>query len=499
MNHTQRIVLLLFVTLVFSSGSGPSPAAECGRRCLGDELVVDHDGPHRTEEAIILAKQRNLLQPASEAEQKDARLLTPSPRQLAWQELEFNAFVHFGINTFTEREWGEGTEDPALFNPTDFDARQWVEVFKDAGMKQVVLTAKHHDGFCLWPTKYADYSVARSPWRDGRGDVVRAVADACRAAGLKFGIYLSPWDRHEPSYGDSPRYNEHYKNQLRELLTSYGPIHEVWFDGACGEGPNGKRQEYDWAGYIDLIRQLQPDAVIFSDAGPDIRWVGNEQGFAGETNWSPLRREEFFPGTPNYRQLTQGQEDGTHWVPAECDVSIRPGWFYHASQDKEVKSLAELLDIYYKSVGRNAGLLLNVPADQRGRIHETDAARLRELRSILDETFATNLAADHPVRADDGTYTVDLGAPTTFDRVLLQEDIRRGQRVRAFTLEAWHDQTWEPIAEGTTIGYKRLLRLEPHTASRVRLRVRAARAAPVLSALELYKASPREAAAQLER
>jgi alpha-L-fucosidase len=456
-------------------------------------------------------------------------IVTPEPRQIAWQEMEFIAFVHFGMNTFTDREWGDGTEDPKIFNPTQFDARQWARVLKDAGMRQVILTAKHHDGFCLWPSRFTEHSVSSSPWKQGRGDVVREVADACRAEGLKFGVYLSPWDRHEPGYGDSPRYNEHYRNQLAELLTNYGPIREVWFDGGCGEGPNGRKQVYDWPSYIDVIRRLAPDAVIFSDAGPDVRWVGNEAGFAGETNWSMLRRDEFYPGTPNYRQLTEGHENGTHWVPAECDVSIRPGWFYHSAEDDKVKSLAQLLDIYYGSVGRNGVLLLNVPADTRGLIHENDVARLKELREVLDETFRTNLAQgkwvtpvspstmdfggspptrkvtdgdSHTSWAFSGNYydrlcwlCVDLGAEVAFDRIWIQEDIRGGQRVRRFAVEVPVDaepEGWKTVAEGTTIGCKRLLRIPKVTASVVKLLVRDARAAPAISEIGVYLASPRE-------
>ncbi|HUU85117.1 MAG TPA: alpha-L-fucosidase [Phycisphaerae bacterium] len=451
-----------------------------------------------------------------------ADLLMPTPRQMAWQELELIAFVHFGINTFTDREWGDGTENPRLFNPSRLVARQWVRVCQAAGMKQIILTAKHHDGFCLWPSTYTRHSVAAGPWREGRGDLVREVSDACREAGMKFGIYLSPWDRHEPSYGDSARYNEFYKKQLRELLIDYGPVSEVWFDGACGEGPSGRRQVYDWAGYIDIVRRLQPGAVIFSDAGPDVRWVGNEDGHAGETNWSMLRRDEFFPGTPEHKQLTEGHLDGTHWVPAECDVSIRPGWFHHAGEDDRVKSVEQLVDIYYKSVGRNAVLLINVPPDRRGLIHEIDAARLAEFRAVLDETFKTNLAAggvaaatsvrrDSPDFApasmfdgDRTTYwmpdngdgeasvTIDLGASVTFDRALIQEQIRIGQRVKAFAIEAWDGRQWRQIVEGTTIGYKRLLRFAEVTTGRVRLVIRESRAAPAISELGLFKASPRE-------
>ncbi|HRW55595.1 MAG TPA: alpha-L-fucosidase, partial [Phycisphaerae bacterium] len=332
----------------------------------------------------------------------------PTPRQLAWQQVELQAFVHFGINTFTDREWGDGTESPALFNPTELDARQWISTLGRAGMNQVILSARHHDGFCLWPSRYTEHSVKHSPWRDGHGDLVREVSEACRELGLRFGIYLSPWDRHEPSYG-TDAYNDYYVNQLTELLTNYGPIHEVWFDGACGEGPNGRKQVYDWPRYIEVVRRLQPDAVIFSDAGPDVRWVGNENGFADETNWSTLRRNEFRPGGPNYRELTHGHADGAYWTPAECDVSIRPGWFYHAAEDDKVKSLSELLDIYDKSVGRNGVLLLNVPPDRRGLIHENDARRLAEFRDAIEATFRDNLALGKRVVPGPGEMDASQG------------------------------------------------------------------------------------------
>lgn len=483
--------------------------------------------------SLLLARSA-FSQTTAPADGAQAQAIVPAPRQIAWQELEFHAFVHFGMNTFTDREWGEGTEDPKLFNPTAFDAKQWVKVFKDAGMKQVILTCKHHDGFCLWPSKYTTHSVASSPWKDGKADVVREVREACREAGLKFGVYLSPWDRHEPCYGDSPKYNEHFKKQLTELLTTYGPVHEVWFDGACGEGPNGKKQEYDWPAFIEVVRKHAPDAVIFSDAGPDVRWVGNENGYAGETNWSMLRRAEFYPGTPNNKPLTEGHENGTHWLPAECDVSIRPGWFYHPAEDAKVKSLQELLDIYYKSVGRNAVLLLNVPADKRGLIHENDAARLRELRATLDETFKTNLAAARDTFASiqaghagpgpgqsagssasaavdgdwrtspepllsDGwrtglpmTLKLDLPAAATFDRVVLQEDITHGQLVRLFRVLKWESDRWQPIAEGTTIGFKRIFRIPRTTAKSMCLEILDSRAMPRIGEFGLYLASPKE-------
>jgi alpha-L-fucosidase len=457
--------------------------------------------------------------------------IVPTPNQLAWQEMEFIVFTHFGMNTFADREWGEGTEDPALFNPTGFDARQWAKVIKDAGMKMIIVTAKHHDGFCLWPSRFTDHSVKRSPWRDGRGDVVDEVARACREAGLKFGIYLSPWDRHEPTYGDSPAYNRHFCNQLRELLTGYGEVSEVWFDGACGEGPNGKRQEYDWWSYYCVIRELQPKAVIFGMA-PDLRWVGTESGYGRETEWSvvPVNLKDpadssslslddlFVPGDMTAEDL--GSRDkiagarALAWYPAETDVSIRPGWFYHANQDGDVKSPEKLIDIYFSSVGRNGVLLLNVPPDKRGLIHENDVRSLTEMKRILDETFAVNLADGAGVTATSerhghraafildeektSFWTTPAGVETaslefalpekrTFDIVLLQEEIRVGQRVEEFGLEAWDGNAWQPFAAGSTIGYKRLLRFPEISTERVRLSIIKSRTNPTLAAFGLYK------------
>lgn len=420
-------------------------------------------------------------------------LAKPTPQQLAWQEAELTMFLHFGVNTFTDREWGDGTEDPGIFNPTELDTRQWVQAAKDAGFKYMILTAKHHDGFCLFPSKYTEHSVKNSPWKNGEGDVVRELADSCREAGLKLGLYLSPWDRHEPSYGDSPAYNQHFRNQLTELLTNYGEVAEVWFDGACGEGPNGKRQEYDWQSYYEVIRRLQPDAVI-AICGPDIRWVGNENGVARETEWSVQE-----PSPDRHPGVI-----GKVWYPAECDVSIRPGWFWHADQDAKVKSLEHLLDIYYKSVGRNSVLLLNVPPNNRGLIADPDVQRLREFRAVLDQTFATDLAeGKSAVNAVDGrgdTYwspagdttegalEVDLGEPVTFNVAMTKEYIALGQRVEAYSIEAWDGQAWKSIAEGTTIGHKKLDRFPDVTASKLRLTIRQSQATPLIRAFGVYRA-----------
>ncbi len=442
----------------------------------------------------------------------------PSPQQVAWHELEYYAFVHFNMNTFTDYEWGTGKEDPNLFNPIELNCRQWARICRDAGMKGIIITAKHHDGFCLWPSRYTNHTVASSNWRNGKGDVLKDLSEACREFGLKMGIYISPWDRHEPSYGDSPKYDEHFKNQLREVLTNYGEIFEVWFDGACGEGPNGKRQVYDWEGFIQVVRECQPNAVIFSDGGPDVRWVGNENGFAGETNWCLLRRDEVYPGYPNYHELTSGHANGTHWVPAECDVSIRPGWYYHQNQDNQVKSLTELMEIYYKSIGRNANLLLNLPVDRRGLVHENDVQRLMEFKNAIDLNFAVNLAKgktatasqfrgndakfspQHSIDEDKNSYwTIDndvlkasleinLGESTKFNRVMIQEYIALGQRIESFSIEAWDGENWNKISEGTTIGYKRLLRLPSVVARKIRLNILKSRACPIISNFEIFNA-----------
>jgi len=342
---------------------------------------------------------------------KKAACVIPTSRQKKWQELEFTCFIHFTVNTFTGREWGDGTEDPAIFNPTALDVNQWVKVAKEAGMKLILLTCKHHDGFCLWPTKTTEHSIKNSPYKNGKGDLVKELSEACRNAGLKFGVYLSPWDRNCPDYGNSPVYNEFLRNQLEELLSNYGEIAEVWFDGACGEGSNGKKQVYDWNSYYKIVRQLQPNAVI-STMGPDVRWVGNEGGLGRKTEWSvlPLVAGNLEDITNNSQQDEKepvfepkdrtGGDLGSRqkimdaksliWYPSEVDVSIRPGWFYHENQDLYVKSPKKLVDIYYQSVGRNSVLLLNISPDKRGLIHGKDVATLQGMRKILDDTFKVN-------------------------------------------------------------------------------------------------------------
>jgi alpha-L-fucosidase len=428
-------------------------------------------------------------------------IVKPSPQQLAWQELEMGMFIHFGMNTFTDREWGEGTEDPRWFNPTELDARQWISVAKEAGFSYVVLTAKHHDGFCLWQTRYTEHSVKNSPWRNGKGDVFKEVAKACEEIGVKFGFYLSPWDRHEKSYG-TPDYDRYFKNQLTELLTEYGEVLEVWFDGAYG-GPPGKEHKYDWLSYYEVIRKLQPNALI-AICGPDIRWVGNEEGVAPETNWSVQEASHF-------HQLLG--ITGKVWYPAECDVSIRLGWFWHAREDDKVKSVEHLLDIYFKSVGRNSVLLLNVPPNRKGLISDVDIQRLREWRKVLDRTFATNFALNKPATASsfrpdaqpsnavDGRketfwsplsekgewLEIDLQRPTTFNVAMVQEHVAEGQRVERYRIEAWDGKDWQVIAWGTTIGYKKLDRFNDVTAVKVRLVIESALATPLIRAFGLYR------------
>ncbi len=419
-----------------------------------------------------------------------ASRVVPSEQQLAWQQLGLTAFLHFGVNTFTNREWGDGTESPDLFAPSDFDAEQWVATLKNAGFKLVILTAKHHDGFCLWPTSTTDHSVASSGWLEGKGDVVKALREACDKYDMKLGLYLSPWDRNAPCYGDSEKYNDMFVAQLSELLGNYGKIDEVWFDGACGEGPNGKRQEYDWERFRKVMEELQPDAVL-AITGDDVRWVGNEDGMGRETEWSvtPLVPTIYpwsgaandslginvMSGDLGSRELLAKAET-LHWWPSEVDVSIRPGWFFHP--DEKPKSVRELADIYMQSVGRNSTLLLNIPPDRRGRIAPSDSLRLMEFKGWMDRNFSA------PLGSGDGTVKFD--APVAVNCVLLGEDISKGQRVESFIVEGLSDGVWKPLADGTTIGYRRILTFEPADVEAVRVNITSSRGKANLNPIEAY-------------
>lgn len=436
-----------------------------------------------------------------------ASCVVPSKKQLAWQQMELTAFLHFGINTFTDNEWGNGADSPELFNPSELDCEQWVQTLKDGGFKMAILTAKHHDGFCLWQTATTEYSVKHSPWCDGKGDVVRELSEACRKHGLKFGVYLSPWDRNAESYGDSPAYNRLFIAQLSELLTNYGRVDEVWLDGACGEGPNGKRQVYDWEAILQTIHTLQPDAVT-AIMGDDVRWVGNERGLGRTTEWSVT---PFTPMSYIYSHeansalgISETAEDlgsreliaqatQLYWYPSEVDVSIRPGWFYHQWQDDEVRSLANLVDIYFSSVGCNSVLLLNIPPNRRGLIHETDATRIREFANYITKMYAKNYVGDstqiwHRNEGESIELVVDSNA--TVNTILLSEDITQGQHVESFKVEALINDKWSELTEGTTIGYKRLLRFLDCTPSKLRITITATRAMAHISNIGLYYAEP---------
>jgi alpha-L-fucosidase len=451
----------------------------------------------------------------------------PTDRQLAWHEMEQYAFVHFTTNTFTNKEWGYGDEDPAIFNPTAFDPEQWCRVFSEAGMKAVILTCKHHDGYCLWPSAFTEHSVKNSPWKNGQGDVVKEVRDACIKYGLKFGIYLSPWDRNHADYG-SEAYVQYYREQLKEIFTSYGPIFEMWFDGANGgTGYYGgaderrsidKKSYYDWPTTLDLVRSMEPEVIFFSDAGPDIRWCGNERGFVNETNWNTMSLDTLYAGKGGITELlNSGSEDGETWIPAEVDVSIRPGWFYHAEEDEKVKTPEKLFEIYLSSVGRGSNLLLNVPPDRRGMVHENDVEALHGWKKLLDEAFTINLASHKKAEADnvrdknrkyaaqnitDGdneTYwatddevttasvIIDLNAKNEIKYIFVQEYIKLGQRVRSFDVEIEDAEgQWQKVASSTTIGYKKILRFSPVSTSKVRIRITGARACPLISNVEIY-------------
>jgi alpha-L-fucosidase len=450
----------------------------------------------------------------------------PTDRQLAWHKMEMNAFIHFTTNTFTDKEWGYGDEKAAVFNPQNLNAEQWIETLKKAGFKGVILTCKHHDGFCLWPSKYTEHSVKSSPWKNGQGNAVQEVHDACRKYDLKFGIYLSPWDRNRADYG-TPSYIEYYRNQLKELFSLYNPVFEMWFDGANGGdgyygGAREKRQidgktYYDWPATLAMVRSMAPYVIFFSDAGPDIRWCGNESGYVGETNWNTINADTLYAGKPNISELlNKGNENGNQWIPAEVDVSIRPGWFYHAREDSLVKTPRQLFDIYLTSVGRGSNLLLNVPPDRRGLLHENDVKALMEWREMLDEAFKTNLALQAKVKAsnyrgksrqyaaanmtdaneetywatDDAivnsNFIIDLGSKKQVRYVIVQEYIKLGQRIKKFSIDVWTNNSWKQAGEATTIGYKRIVKIEPVETSKIRINITNAKACPVISNVGVY-------------
>lgn len=455
-------------------------------------------------------------------------LPVPEPKQVEWQQMETYAFIHFGLNTFNDREWGYGDTDPKVFNPTNLDCEQWAQTLVKAGMKGVILTAKHHDGFCLWPFEGTDYSVKNSPWKNGKGNVVKELSEACKKYGLKFAVYLSPWDRHQANYG-TPEYLPYFYAQLHDLLTNYGPVFEVWFDGANGgDGWYGgakdirtidRKNYYNYPRIYEMLDSIQPQAIIFSDGGPGCRWVGNEKGFAGATNWSFLREGEVHPGYEKSYELQYGHADGNQWVPAECDVSIRPGWFYHPEEDDRVKSPDQLVDLYYRSVGHNATLLLNFPVDRRGLIHPVDSANAVRFHEMIQQQLKTNLVAgmtpkvsnerggdfvasaltddnfDTYWATEDGVTTADIefsfDTPTRMNRMMLQEYIPLGQRVKAFVVEYLDKDTWLPVKlneETTTIGYKRLLRFETVETKGIRIRITDARGPLCLSNVGVYDA-----------
>ena len=455
-------------------------------------------------------------------------LPVPEPKQVEWQQMETYAFIHFGLNTFNDREWGYGDTDPKTFNPTNLDCEQWAQTLVKAGMKGVILTAKHHDGFCLWPFEGTDYSVKNSPWKNGKGNVVKELSEACKKYGLKFAVYLSPWDRHQANYG-TPEYLPYFYAQLHDLLTNYGPVFEVWFDGANGgDGWYGgakdirtidRKNYYNYPRIYEMLDSIQPQAIIFSDGGPGCRWVGNEKGFAGATNWSFLREGEVHPGYEKSYELQYGHADGNQWVPAECDVSIRPGWFYHPEEDDRVKSPDQLVDLYYRSVGHNATLLLNFPVDRRGLIHPVDSANAVRFHEMIQQQLKTNLVAgmtpkvsnerggdfvasaltddnfDTYWATEDGVTTADIefsfDTPTRMNRMMLQEYIPLGQRVKAFVVEYLDKDTWLPVKlneETTTIGYKRLLRFETVETKGIRIRITDARGPLCLSNVGVYDA-----------
>ena len=447
--------------------------------------------------------------------------VVPTANQIQYQKQEMVGFIHFSINTFTDKEWGYGDESPDLFNPTELDVNQWVTVAKNAGMKELILTAKHHDGFCLWPSQYTEHSIKNSPYKNGNGDIVRELVDACRAQGLKVGLYLSPWDRNHPDYG-TPDYIKYYRQQLTELLSQYGDISEIWFDGANGGDGyyGGAREErridrktyYEWDSTFQLVKTLQPDILIFSDAGPDIHWIGNEHGYAGETFWSTIVSDSLVIGGSDSDYLNQGDIRGTSWIIGQCDVSIRPGWFYHSDQDHQVKTPNRLMDIYYKSVGRNGVLLLNLPPDQRGLIHENDVVALTGFTNLLQQTFKPISTTISSIEASStwtgclSSYLTD-GLDSTFwaagnsapaslkvkfeekkqiDHIVLKEPIAYGQRIISFSVSALIDGQWSIIAQESTIGYKRILKFKAVMTDQIKIDILSAQSIPAISEIQFF-------------
>ena len=436
----------------------------------------------------------------------------PTRQQLAWHEKEFYLFIHFGPNTFTDKEWGEGNEDPSIFNPTALDCEQWARIAKKAGAKGIILTAKHHDGFCLWPSKFSTHTVRESKWMNGKGDVVKALNDACKKIGIEMGVYISPWDRNHPLYG-TPEYNNVYLSSMKELLTNYGKYFELWWDGANGEGPNGKKQVYDFHRFEDSALKWQPQLVIFSDIGPSVRWCGNENGIINNTNWNLLDTAGFRRGNggPPTDTLNTGNVNGKLWIPAEADVSIRPGWFYHTKEDGKVKSPQTLFNLYLKSVGNGGNLLLNVPPDRSGQINAADSASLMGFRKLREAAFLTNLFASANISTNTSngknlmnlldqkneTYwastqkentqlILKLPKITSFNTLVLEEMLTYGQRINEFTIEALQGTTYQTIYTGTTIGRKKIASFEKLETSQIRITIKNSKAAPILRNIAAY-------------
>lgn len=436
----------------------------------------------------------------------------PSERQLAWHQLEYYLFVHFGPNTFTDLEWGEGTEKEEIFNPEQLDCRQWCRIAKAAGAKGIIITAKHHDGFCLWPSEFSSHTVKQSKWRNGKGDVLKELAEACRASGLKLGIYLSPWDRNHPKYG-TYEYNVVFANMMKEVVRRYGPLFEFWWDGANGEGPNGKRQVYDWKNFEQTLRSAAPNTPVFSDIGPDIRWVGNEKGFAGETNWNLLDTAGYTrgAGAPAAKSLNEGNQNGRVWIPAECDVSIRPGWFYHQKEDAQVKTAEQLFSLYLRSVGRGAALLLNVPPDRRGLFTAFDSAALVNFKKLRDENFKTSLlkqsgvivkapgfnnAAQLLTDKNTGSFislqdssaslAIQFPQPTPVNCIILQEPLQMGQRIKSLLIEIHNQDGSVNKIIKTTVGHKRLITFQKEVATSMRIFITDSKATPLICEADAY-------------